>query len=550
MEDKTKKVLAGAAIGGVAVGLAVAGIAYGKIKKSNAEQAKLSSDVASLNNALKVAEASAQTKEQAVQEMNAKLAELGTQMVDFKTQLTAKDQQVLDLTAKLNAELANTPAPTNTGATSTSTETTPATTSGYIIDDIALSGNFGKTLRDDKLSILADAQVEFKDKDYAYEEQIVITSDFKPLVSAVNDEDFGATLYAGSSVRDFLQYKIVFKEDLNFSQITSDDSLKITMLGKPIEIIDADATAITYQQAKEYIALVGEEFEGVKVVNVGETSAIFQKGADIKVIKVGDEATLGDVKVKVSSVFYESTKTERMVVFETGSKITKTVKDGEALTLFGEVDDDNDALYVWTIDTANGVIGTRINQRFIDIDADEEFKALKAGEQLVLPNDYAAVTFLGATTPGYSKIKASFTDITIGAADTDVIKLSSDKTNFVADKLNYDTVYLNGTDMYVDAEDGYKKITTGITIEQSDDSTLSVTSTGTGFAIGNIAVTANYSALDLTAVKVGATDFSTRDNDVLTTRGDIIYDAEQSIEDDEIVFGIAAEAVTAKIKVN
>jgi len=536
VEKEMKKLVAGIVAGGVVTGSVVGAVMSGMVNDLEESNDALTSEVEVLGTSVQTAQGQADASEEASKVLSERVDELSLNLVNLQTDLTARDAEVLDLTAQINTEIAQ-------------EDTASGEASGYVIDDVELGDAFTKTLRDDKVEFLMDTEITFDDEEYRVEEQILIGDSFKTFTSVDNDE-FGSTVYVGTDVKDSIEYRYVFREVPDFEAVSVDETLDINLLGRDFELVGVDGDEITYSESQKTVAVIGDEVSGVKILNIGENSVLLQKGDETEVVEDGEEVDIDGTSVLIESIFYVDTSAERMVVLRTGDDLDVTVKDGEAMETFGEPDDDSDAQWVWSIDTEadSPYIGARLNQKMNDLD--DEFAPLKAGEQVVLPNDFAAVTYVGTNDVEYNKLSMEFDSVDVsGEGYETVFVMDSASSNFVADGFNYDRLFVSGEDVFV-KEDGEFKSVSDVSIEQDDDNNLELVFNPGSVKIGDVKVKLDYEALDITDVKYGGEFYAEHDADLVTYRGDIVYNVEDSVEDDELEMDVASERVTANVRVD
>jgi hypothetical protein len=217
------------------------------------------------------------------------------------------------------------------------------------------------------------------------------------------------------------------------------------MLGNSVEITDMAANAFTYKLAEEYSLFVGEsvtvEGKTLTLVNVAEGSS----PANVVLTVDGEQETVGSnsedvngIDVEVSETFYSDNLAERFAVIRAGSKLSDTATDGKAVEMFGGDDTDSKNEWEWTISlgAADSYIG--IEYDAVSDELDDTWAPFGIGGSLVLPNDFATVTFDSLTSNDYTTFILDFGGTeSISDVTTGVIELSSSTD---------DGIYVNATD--------------------------------------------------------------------------------------------------------
>lgn len=477
-----------------------------------------------LINELKFLKEDYENNKELIIEKQSELDNITLQLNDVKTSLNEKEQEIIDLTAEISSEVAS------------------ESKNGYLIDDVKLDENFEILLKDNRVETLIDNEIDFNDETYKVEEQIIISDDFKPLTSASIDDEFGKNIYVGTTKTDSVKYKYVFKDDIDFTEVRESEPLKINFLGKELEIINIDSNGnkIKYKETSESTLSIGESLLDIKVLNIGENSVILQYGDETKVIDEDEDFEFDDITVKVKSIFYVDDKEGRMTILEVGKELSNTVETGDSMELFGEPEDEDDALWVWDISLSgtDSYIGAKLNQKMDDLD--EEFKPLKAGEQLIFPNDYVAITYLGTNDVDYNDMDVDF--------DDNYIVIKSDTENILSDNKNYDKIYIDDTGIYV-KEDGNYNLITNVNIQQEDDNLLPIIINGNLLTISDLVIEVNYADEKFVSIKYNSLDRIGHDNDLVMDNGIIIKDVENNFEDDIIELEIPTEQVSVELKI-
>ena len=286
--------------------------------------------------------------------------------------------------------------------------------------DNALPGSLA-TLDDEKIAGLIDTEIEWNDTDYDVSELITAGTGLKILVSSTeNEEEMGSTPYLGTgdASNTQLMYNYSFEDDISamVSGVSTDDPITLDILGKSFEITNMAEKTFTYKLADEYSLFVGESVtvngKSVELVNVAS-------GADTVVVKVdGEQETVGTssetvngLKVEVSETFYSDNLEDRFAVIRAGEDISKTATDSTPVELFGLDEDDTDNPWDWDINLTHATTNTGHIAITWDETSDEtadDYPPVALGGSFDFPNNFASVKFDSLTVDDYETLTVNF----------------------------------------------------------------------------------------------------------------------------------------------
>ncbi|MGE0792790.1 MAG: S-layer protein [Candidatus Woesearchaeota archaeon] len=491
-------------------------------------------------------------------------------------------------------------------------------------EDFAIDMNedYGSAVEYDEgdLEGFADDTVSINDSDIDYKEYLTIADTGVRIETSLDtgyktEENYGTEPYMEIGAGD-IGYYIEFEDGAGVAYTDVADEFEIDFLGKSIKIIGAgDGAAvdtvgtITVEASAEHFLIEGDmvEVEGkeVTLVRVGETSVIVSVDGQTKVIADGDDAEFDqadDFEVEVDSIFYDSGADDNGANLILGDVITKTYADGDALQIFDGEDDEDVADWVWSIVTNDATdmlesIGI-INNPDFDYERtvaedDDERVAFKMGEELMLPNEYAAIQFAGwddNAMAKYDTLEISFDKEKLcpdaacavpDATDGEVIKFTSsaDGAFYVdsGDTSDYDEMLVYGTTGAIYYLDDGDYINSGETIGAADsfifmldDDEVEVTPVaGVTGDVYTINFMDGVTVVDTLTFETDATytgfladdanaafDFTDADNTALsyddddnhrTTYGVYFEDMDNMYEDDEIVLNVPHARQLAQI---
>lgn len=486
-----------------------------------------------------------------------------------------------------------------------------AVVSGAESDDVPLNTAVNATLtkssyKDNDIAGFIDTTIDWNDEDLDVFEELVITSDLVVLTSSfsVTQEELGDNVVLGTLDEDAIGYNYVIDDnDLDVTLVgegNDEDTIEVTILGRSIEITNVDnqsvlADQITIKEGFETALKTGEsiEIEGktLTVTGIGQDSVAFDVGGQTDIVEKAngaEEIKDTGIKVDVTAILYNDDVESRQVFITVGTDITKTVKTGEPMVIFGEVDDEDDAQWVWYVDTSADTqltVGARYNQKYDE----EDEPVIAVGESLSLPNDYAAIELTELTETTYGTYEMTFVDTDVDENSTggalsgaewenlDVLQINAlggnDDGFLMVGGDETDTIYLSKAKglLYKNDDSDIVQSSVNTTTLQFDDSTYTVLFNASALAgelvideLGqNIKIDldadlgAGYKTLGSAVVgeatsaelMIGATSIGTRDFDVMTSVGVVFEDPENNGDSDKIVMRVPTDDVLATVTI-
>ena len=472
------------------------------------------------------------------------------------------------------------------------------TATGVEADDVLLGAlvntQFATALKDNDVAGLLDTKVTWMDEDVDVEETITVGAGLEIGVSVEDDEDFGAEVVMITTAKDAVVYKfIVDDSDFNRSLVSDDEPLDITILGKSVKItsIAADGkvelsegieTAMTMDTTVEVGGMT------LEVTAIGSDTVAFKVGGETEFIGDGETSEVGNsgIKVRVDNILYTDEAATRQILVTVGTDITSTIEDGNSMELFGEPEDEDDAVWTWVVDVGGDdstfTIGAAHSQKF-DND-DEAYVAL--GDSIALPNDYAFVEFTELTETDMGTYEISFDDgidfkldaagvSNAGAVDDEtviVFKSEDSEDGFKIGSEDTDTIYVSDNQTAGLAfmnDDGdiqqiavetfnitYEDSVYVVDVNSSVYGNITITEPVTGKVINVVATTSfdRLGTLDGEAqsgdITYDGANMAGKEDDVRTTYGTIIVDAENNADADVVVIEVPADEVKATVTVS
>ena len=374
--QKVKKIVA---IGLVAaVGLGLLGCTTGKqLKQTQADLAQANANVNSLNSQMADVNAKLTQAEGSSASLEAEKAALQTQLDQYKLELDAKDKQLLEdaQTAVQESDLE----------------------ASYEFDEVELGEEFEATLTDTKLNYLFDGDVEWDDEEYTAFESVKV----KGVVTA-NDADFAGKPHLKLSEEN-VEYRFELDNDLDTSLIDEDETLKFSFLGEEFEVTSWDGDSVTFLKGNEHFMKEAEAVDvngkSVEVFVVGEDYAYVKVDGAGKKVYEGETEVVNGLEVYVKEVVETTSWRVGGVTLRLGNKVSETIDDGDEWA--------KDSAWEWVVES--NALGLKLVENYVDVDEDEEFKALAVGEMLSLPNDFTSIKFAGFEDAKYDDVKVSTT---------------------------------------------------------------------------------------------------------------------------------------------
>ncbi len=306
---------------------------------------------------------------------------------------------------------------------------------GKDYDELELNTKWDSvTLTDSKLSGFKDTQADFNGEDVDYHDELTLGANASTFITSRIEKDFGDEIYM-TVTADSIKYKVKFDDHFDETTVgTGDgkDELEFYFLGKLLKVtnVATDGKSMTVEASSEHFLEQGDSLtiDGKKItlVRVGESSAIVEVDGQREIISKGDKETFdaaGDFEVKVKGIFFAEGASDNGASLELGKDLTESAKDGKSAELFGEPKDKDDAEWHWEINlnATSQYVGltNHIGRDDLNCDESDERCALKVGESIDLPNNYASMQFYALEEPEYATISVTVKDDGISVEDSD-----------------------------------------------------------------------------------------------------------------------------------
>lgn len=396
----------------------------------------------------------------------------------------------------------------------------------HVLDDISLWEEVVETLSDREVSKLFDGEVEFDGEDYDVEE--VFKLDGVKIVS--NEEDMASNTYLTLS-EGALSYGLVFDGALDLSDISEDETLTLTFLGQDIVISEWDEGQVTLTKGTEYGVTEGESVTlgnvEVKLDVAGDGWVYVTVGDDSAKIEEGETDEVGGMEVRVVEVVESVSWRKGFATLELGEDVEVTVEDGDEYA--------KGSAWEWVVD--DHYLGLVLAENYVDVDADEEYRALAVSGTVSLPNDWLTLEYTGLEDVDYEDYSFKL-NMKGGEQYVEV------KGKFTFGLKDYEKIYANedgfyDKDLELISEDGIGLDNSDMSMELGEGELVILLD-------GEVMVRTN---LALDALEVEGEDLAERDDDWLSEFGIVVKSPEDQLDDNKIKLSAPEKKVTGLLTI-
>jgi len=405
---------------------------------------------------------------------------------------------------------------------------TSVSVSGYKLDDLEIGKAISKDLSDKQISKLVDSKVEFDGEDYDVEEYLSIDG----LELSVNGEDYGASVFL-TAEEEAISYLVKFESELDMSEVSEDETLEFSLLGKSVEVISWKSGEVELSQGVEYSLKEGESktviVNGVsyvvKLVYVDDDDAKFEvNGVSTKLLQVEDVHELAKAEIQLTDILYQNyAGGVHMVEFKIGEEVSVLIEDGEEYA--------EDSMWNWYV--GDNELGLVLNAELSDLDEDEDFQAVAKGGKICLPENYVCLTFAGMDKEDVLTYKFDVDE----RKGNEYLEVSGD---FTYDMEDYSRVY-------VDSE--------GIYDRDLEELGACVEMDGTEFSLclvdGEVVLESSEEdiilELDLSDLTVDGESIADEDEDYLTNYGVKLSVPEDAVDDQKLEVNVPEEQLLGTV---
>lgn len=517
-----------------------------------------------------VAQALAEEREAADQAMAAKQLELEQKLAELAQ---AKDAEKAEAVEAANAELEGLKAQLAEKEEAIEAEAGAEELypSGELIDNVFLGDVISFSLDDGDVEKLLDTEIEFNEEDYdVHEEFVANNGDLVVLYSAVDDEEFGANPYVGLLDKGAIEYRFVFDDPIDMTEISDDEPLSFQFLGVATEIVKADADEVSFRSGNSFYLREGEniDFEG-KSVTLGFVSENGRVTVcvddDCDVIDEYDTEVIGGLDVRAEDILVNSREGVARLVL--GEDTLLSLDDGEEW--MGNDDSPFDFHIVASGDFLEALVISYEEKRD---ELDGDYPVLGVGDSLAFPNDYLTLLFSKVLETDYITFDFEFDgfndelwDETDVDNDECIVVSTNDKDIEILDE-EVDEAYVcaDGNAYYQDNNgDWYAALVSDVTLV-NDDAEYNLAIGGAGLLRIEsasdvlIRLDADWAneRLGLEEDEAEASDVLLASNgvgnveyDILTPFGAVLVDVESNADNDEFSLKIPTDRVELELVV-
>ncbi len=295
-----------------------------------------------------------------------------------------------------------------------------------------VESNFGEcidvVITDNDLAKLFDGVTDFNTEEYDAHEEILVKLCSE---TSIDDADFELEprilLEEGG-----IEYRRVFDDAILYSEVADDEELEISFLGEDYEIISLSSSRMTIRHGEIYDdtdgCIQGKEilYDGfpLRIISVNENSIYVSYNGESKQIYRKELEEIGGIQVYVDEAI-ENEDGDDLCVIRIAEDIEEVIKDGDE--------------YVegWDYSVTEDYLGIRTNEEYRFLD--EEYKPLKLGDKITLPNDFAIVKFNKISTSDETEIDIRIRD---GYLNVKGSREDGNEDAFTYNNQDYDELYV------------------------------------------------------------------------------------------------------------
>lgn len=433
-----------------------------------------------------------------------------------------------------------------------------------IIDDLELGDFVEFNLDDNDLSKLIDSEIDFNGDDYDVHEEFI---GHDSLVIAINgygyDEEFSGEPYLITTDEGALEYRYVFDDVINMTEIGNDEPLEIVFLGEPMKIVYADANELKVEFGVELLLNLNEpyEYENINLVlfGVGDDEAYITYNGVTKSIDEGQTKDVGGLDVKVLEVFASDIGNVAFAKVVIGSEVEKTLESNDEYL--------KDEKFKFVIESTGDDLEALVILYDVKSDElDDDYLPLALGESILFPNDFLTLEFAELTTVDYVDFEVYFDEFDAEddlVSDENGVVLEAGKAIIEIDNEEFEEIYFMDSGIYYLNEDNdFTLATDSEAIIVNDDYESKIWFNGNKLVFedtsGKLKLDVDFDNLRLGLLEEDAetndvtylgNGFGTMDYDLLLGSGVIVLDVENNAENDEVKFKVPSEVVEAVVTV-
>lgn len=431
--------------------------------------------------------------------------------------------------------------------------------SGKSFNRLNLGDTLNENVDNSDIKTLWDGNVEFADDDYSTHEEFSINTDVAYSGNTTYDSEFYGDARLVALNEGALSYRYVFDDQINISDVSRDEPLAISFMGKDMKIVDISSGSVTIQEGTQLALTEGEtatvDGKTITLVSTSDAKALVDVNGIRAAINEGDSKKVNGIDVQVD----EAIGSDKLGYAEliVGKDVETTIDNGDNWFK-------NDDRFVFNIVTSSGMLSELSISYDVKFDnADDDFAPLKIGESINFPNNYVNILFDG------KKVDATDVSITIdkiyksGVDENAVILKANDEIFRVGNK-DVKTVYViaDGT-FYFKNNDGNIEKTTLSPVIKNDNTEVSIALAGTlmltdsngkkielAVDIANKQLGAKKDDAESGDVIYEAHSFGTLDGSLLTQWGIVVKDIKSNADNDKVVLSIPSDQTEYEVVIS
>lgn len=525
-KNKSKKTSLKMAVGAALVGAVVSAAIAIPMASDNEKVNQLTHDLSSAQVALSKSIDEGKQLSETVNDLNAKLGDIIVSNDNLKKEVATLSA---DVEAYKDKEVA---AQTAAEAAAQFAEAT------HLIDGIELDGNFKETVTYKDLPSLFKGKVYYDGDNYDVEETIVLTKDVAVLTSK-DDKDLKARPALGFVSEGAVQYNYVFEDAVEIS----DEPLEIKFLGKDMSIVEADSgdESITVLLADKFDLDVGASVsaDGKVIVleSVSENKAAVSVDGVKGIVQEGQTKTVNGVQIYADTVF-DTDIGKSFAVLYVGDDAKETIANGDEF--------DADDRFEWVVEFDGDKL-SKLGLVYVEENKYADDDVLLPGDSLVLPNEFAKVSF-----EGYSE-KYDSESLDVSVKSNRVEFKFSDKrgVSINGEEADNGEFEYDGTNVKYDVDGDEKIAALSDVVFEIDDREVTVIDSGANYVVfsNDIGFEFDFASREITKVHQSGKSLM-QDEDYLTVYGDVVQGSiEDKAEDGRLELTLLSEQAEVEVRV-
>jgi len=414
-------------------------------------------------------------------------------------------------------------------------------------------------LSDRDLNILQDLKINFNSEDYDVSDYLNL--DLFTITNSLHSDNDYESFPALESKKGLL-YEFEFEDSINLNETSMNKPLSIDFMGEKIKVIDVKSdTEMTILAGDEYFMNIGDsissEGKTVTLHNVGDNAVVVEVDGSYETIRTGITEEVNGLHVTVDELFYRIQLEESSATLVVGAKTVQDISDGDSF--IGEPS--KNPTLKWSLKNLQGekpALGVSLAE--IANDAQDDNILIDTGCLKI--NEFANICLEGLLVDSYSDYTLEYDDVDLSgkawilsSEHEEGFDLGNSKDT---DTLVFDKENANNISVYYENEQGNlvffqnvdnTELSIGNLEFEDSDRELKIDSLNYQIKIGDVNLTINNNWNRLDSVDVDGVNLDSRNEDVLTNQGSIIFDVENGLDDNRFEMSIPSDDQKAKVSI-